>query len=72
MSVKVEMVDTPFGYNILLGRKWINAMKATALSVFCVVCFPFKDQIVTIDHTSFDNYGSSASSGLTIPIIDHS
>ena len=47
-------------------------MKVIISLVFQVVCFPFQDLIVTIDHMSFDNYGSSASLGLTILDIDNS
>ena len=37
-----------------------------------MTCFPFNVNIVTIDQTSFKNLSVSASSGASIPIIDHS
>ena len=46
-------------------------MQAIASSLFQVVCFPFNGKIVTIDQTSFKNLSVSASSGASIPIIDH-
>ena len=72
MSIKVEVVDAPLDYNLLLGQTWIYAMKAIVSSIFHVICFPFDDQIVTIDHMSFDSSSSIASSGSTIPTIDNS
>ena len=48
------------------------SMQAVASSLFRVVCFPFNAKIVTIDQTSFKNPSVNASSGASIPIIDHS
>ena len=48
------------------------SMQVVASSLFQVVCFPFNGKIVTIDQTSFHNPSVSASSGASIPIIDHS
>ena len=48
------------------------SMQAIASSLFRVVCFPFNGKIVTIDQTSFKNLSVNASSGTSIPIIDHS
>ena len=47
-------------------------MQAATSSLFRVVCFPFNRKIVTIDHTSFCNPSVNASSGASIPIINHS
>ena len=47
-------------------------MKVIISSLFQVVCFPFEDQIVTIDQLSFDNSSSSTPSGHTVPAIDNS
>ena len=72
MSVEVEVVDAPLDYNILLGRNWMYSMQAVASSLFQVVCFPLNGNIITIDQTSFHNLSVGASSGASIPIIDHS
>ena len=48
------------------------SMKAIYSSLFQVVCFPFNGKIVMIDQTSFKNTSVIASSGASIPIIDHS
>ena len=39
--IKVEVVDAPLDYNLLLGRNWMYNMQAVASSLFHVVCFPF-------------------------------
>ena len=72
MLVKVEVVDVPLDYNLLLGHKWIYAMKAIISSIFRVVYFPFEDHIVMLDQMSFDNFSSSPSLGLTVSTIDNS
>ena len=72
MSIKVEVVDAPLDYNILLFRNWIYSMQAVASSLFRVVCFPFNGKIVTIDQTSFKNPSVTASSGASILIVEHS
>ena len=66
------MVDAPLDYNLLLGRNWMYSMQAIASSIFQVVCFPFNGNIVMINQTSFKNPSVNASSGASIPIIDHS
>ena len=55
VAIKVEVVDAPLDYNLLLSRNWMYNMKAIASSLFRVVCFPFNGNIVTIDHKSFQN-----------------
>ena len=47
-------------------------MQAVTSSLFRVVCFPLDGKVVTIDQRSFDNYSLKASSGASIPVIDHS
>ena len=72
VAVEVEMVDAPLNYNLLLGRNLMYIMQAIAYSLFRVICFPFNRNIVMIDQTSFKNLSVSASSGASVPIIDHS
>ena len=72
IAIEVEVVDARLDYNILLGQNWMYSMQAVASSLFRVVCFPFNGNIVTIDQTSFQNPCVNASSGASIPIIDHS
>ena len=66
------MVDAALDYNLLLGRNWMYSMQAIDSSLFRVVCFPFNGKIVTIDQTSFKNLCVTASSGASIPIVEHS
>ena len=72
IAIKVEVVDAPFDYNILLGRNWIYNIQAVAPSLFQVVCFPLDGKFVTVDQISFDNSSSSALSGYVILVINHS
>ena len=60
MTIKVEVVDAPLDYNILLGRNWIYNMQVVASSLLWVVCFPLGGRIVTTDQRSFDNSSSKA------------
>ena len=62
----------PLNYNMLLGGNWMYSMQAVASSIFQVVCFPFNGKIVTIDQMSFKNPSITASSGASIPILEHS
>ena len=72
MSIKVEVVDAPLDYNLLLGHNWMYSMQAVASSLFQVICFPFNGNIIMIDQTSFQNPCVNASSRDSISIIDHS
>ena len=72
IAIEVKVVDAPLDYNLLLGRNWIYSMQVIASSLFRVVCFSFNGKIVTIDQKSFHNLSVNASSGASIPIIDHS
>ena len=72
VAIKVEVVDTPLDYNLLLGRNWMYSMQAVASSLFHVVCFPHNGKIVTIDQMTFKNPFVTASSGASIPIVEHS
>ena len=37
IAIKVEVVDVPLDYNILLGRNWMYNMQVVAYSLFQVV-----------------------------------
>jgi hypothetical protein len=47
--VEVEVVDSPFDYNLLLGRNWTYAMVVVSSSVFRTLFFPHEGNIMTID-----------------------
>jgi hypothetical protein len=53
VCVKVEVVDAPLDYNLLLGRNWTYSMQVVVATVFQVLLFPHEGQIVTIDQLSF-------------------
>jgi hypothetical protein len=53
MCIKVEVVDAPLDYNLLLGRSWTYAMHAVVATVFCVLFVPHLGRIVTINQFPF-------------------
>ena len=71
VAIEVEVVDAPLDYNLLLGRNWMYSMQSFASFLFHIVCFPFNGKIVMIDQTSFKNPSITASSGASIPVIEH-
>jgi hypothetical protein len=52
----VEVFDTPLDYNLLLGRRWVDSMRAVMSTLFHVVRFPHQVKVVTVDHLSFFKY----------------
>jgi hypothetical protein len=40
VNVEVEVFDAPLDYNILLGRSWIDSMRAVVYTIFHVLRFP--------------------------------
>jgi len=71
MEVKVEVVDAPLDYNLLLGHNWTYAMTTIVSSIFHVLCFPHEGNIVTIDQLSFVRLSPFAYVGPSVPIIDN-
>jgi hypothetical protein len=52
--VEVEVFDTPLDYNLLLGRSWVDPMRAVVSTLFpCSYDFLTKVRVVTIDQLSF-------------------
>jgi len=49
------VVDRPLDFNMLLGHDYVYAMNAMVPSLFRVMCFPHKGNIVTIDQLASDN-----------------
>ena len=49
VNLDVELVDAPLDYNLLLGRSWYYAMTVVLSSIFHLIMFPHKGQIVKID-----------------------
>jgi hypothetical protein len=72
VEVKVEVVDAPLNYNILLGCNWNYAMTTIVSLIFHMLCFPHEGKVVKIDQLSFVHPGPTASVGNSIPIIDNS
>jgi hypothetical protein len=65
---KVEVVDAPLDYNLLLGRSWTYAMQAMVATVFWVLLFPHEGRIVTIDQFSFSRFDPALGAS-TVPMI---
>jgi hypothetical protein len=53
VNVEVEVFDAPLDYNLLLGRSWIDSMRAIVSTLFCVVHFPHQGKVVTLDQLAF-------------------
>ena len=70
MCVKVEVVDAPLDYNLLLGRSWTYAMQVVVAIVFWVLLFPHEGWIVAIDQLSFSR-PDPLLGACTVPMIDN-
>jgi hypothetical protein len=55
VQVEVEVFDAPLEYNLLLGRSWIDSMRAVVSTLFRVARFPHQGKVVTIDQLAFFN-----------------
>jgi hypothetical protein len=55
VQVEVEVFDAPLDYNLLLGRSWIDSMRAVVSTLFRVVRFPHQGKVVTVDQLAFFN-----------------
>ena len=53
-EIKVEVIDVPLEYNILLGRNWMYNMQDVASSRFQVVCFRLNGKIVVVEFKVVD------------------
>jgi hypothetical protein len=56
VQVEVEVFDAPLDYNLLLGRSWIDSMRAVVSTLFRVVRFPHQGKVVTVDQLAFFNF----------------
>jgi hypothetical protein len=70
VCVKVEVIDAPLDYNLLLGWIWTYAMQVVVTIVFWVLLFPHEGRIVTIDQLSFSR-PNPALGASTVPMIDN-
>jgi hypothetical protein len=55
IQVEVEVFDAPLDYNLLLGRSWVDSMRAIVSTLFRVVRFPHQGKVVTVDQLAFFN-----------------
>jgi hypothetical protein len=55
VQVEVEVFDAPLDYNLLLGRSWVDSMRAVVSTLFRVVRFPHQGKVVTVDQLAFFN-----------------
>jgi hypothetical protein len=67
--IDIEVIDAPLDYNILLGRTYMDAMKAVESSVFRTIMFPHNGKIVTIDQVTHYEPNPSASLDNILPLI---
>jgi hypothetical protein len=66
VNVEVEFFDAPLDCNLLLGRSWIDSMRAIVSTIFHVVRFPHQGKVVTVDQLAFFNSYSHTSN---VPFI---
>jgi hypothetical protein len=55
VQIEVEVFDTPLDYNLLLGRSWVDSMRAVVSTLFYVLRFPHQGKVVTVDQIAFFN-----------------
>jgi hypothetical protein len=55
VQIEVEFFDTLLDYNLLLGRSWVDSMRAVVSTLFHVLSFPHQGKVVTVDQLSFFN-----------------
>ena len=70
VNIDVEFVDSPLDYNLRLGRSWSYAMTIVVSSIFHLIMFPHKGNIVKIDQLSY--YSSDPASTDSIQHIGKS
>ena len=70
VSIKVEVIDVPLDYNLLMGRSWTYAMSTIALVILRVVVFPHEGKLVTVDQLSFTWKGHMETNESTMPLVD--
>jgi hypothetical protein len=68
VCVKVEVVDAPLDYNLLLGRSWTYAMHAVVATIFHPLLFPHKGCIVIIEKLSFSHLDPSSGASIVLMI----
>jgi hypothetical protein len=68
MCVEVEVVDAPLNYNLFLGWIWTYDMQVVVATVFQVLFFPHKGQIVTIDQLSFSKLDLALGASMVLMI----
>ena len=51
--IDIEVVNAQLDYNLLLGRSYIYAMRATASTVFLLMMFPHEGKIMTVDQLTY-------------------
>jgi hypothetical protein len=66
VNVEVEVFDAPLDYNLLLGRSWIDSMRAVVSTLFHVLRFPHQGKVITVDQLAFFNSDSHTSN---VPFI---
>lgn len=71
VNIEVEIVNENSCYNLLLGRNWIYEMDVNVSSLFCILCFPHKGIIITIDQMEYSLKESNASSNYFIPLVNN-
>src|SRR5713226_8985968 len=51
--IDIEVVNTQLDYNLLLGRSYMYVMRAVVSTIFCLMMFPHKGKIMTVDQLTY-------------------
>ena len=70
VNLDVEFVDAPLDYNLILGHSWSYAMTVVISSIFRLIMFPHKGNIVKIDQLPY--YSSEPASTNSIQHVGKS
>jgi hypothetical protein len=72
VSAKVEVVDSPLKYNLLLGCTWLYGIMIVGFALFWILLFPHQGNIVTIDQISLCTPNLWTIAGSNVPFVGDS
>ena len=69
VMIDIKVVNAQLDYNLLLGRCYMYAMRAVALTVFLLMMFPHKANIVMVDQLTYHDLQGLIALANVIPTI---
>lgn len=67
--IDIEVLDSQLDYNILLGRTYMYEMLAATSTVFRIMMFPHKGNIITIDQLTYYEKATLPTPDVIFPLI---